>query len=143
GEYARTRRDLQYADVRVEVGEGLAAVAENGSEKYSGQDYGFSFGIRVIAGDRVAAPGYYGRQIGRADLNNLHALLKEGLDHAHQRALANSRLKQDTKSRFIGLGESLYSTTLAPIEIHRDLVPAEYKVDPRSVDLGEMTRYTG
>ena len=64
--YARSKRFCNYADVRIEVSEGKAAVAENGMDKFSGEDYGFAFGVRVIAGDRIAAPGYVGEQIGAA-----------------------------------------------------------------------------
>ncbi|HEX2172002.1 MAG TPA: TldD/PmbA family protein, partial [Dehalococcoidia bacterium] len=129
------------ADIRIEVGEGKVTIAENGNDKYSGDDYGFSFGIRVLAGDGVVAPGYYGRSLGASDLPDLAKILKEGLRHAHRRALANAREKAAARGRFGPLGDALESTRLAPIAVHRDIVPAEYRIDPRSVDLEEMVRY--
>ena len=138
---AKRLRDCAYADIRIETGEGKVAVAENGNDKYSGDDYGFSFGIRVLAGDPLVAPGYFGRSLGAADLPNLPTILKEGLRHAHRRALANAREKAAARGRFGPLGEPLYSTRLAPIEVRQDTVPAEYQIDPRSVDLDEIVRY--
>ena len=60
-----TLADLHYADVRLEVTEGKFAGAENGETKSSGDDYAFALGIRVLAGDRMTAPGYFGRGLGR------------------------------------------------------------------------------
>ena len=52
GERAKRLRGLQYCDLRIQVKEEKGAVAENGSEKTSGEDYSFDFGVRVIAGGR-------------------------------------------------------------------------------------------
>ena len=41
---------LAYADCRLEVVEGKFATAENGESKSSGDDYGFTAGVRVLAG---------------------------------------------------------------------------------------------
>src|SRR3989304_1520605 len=55
--------DCQYIDLRVEVGEGQAAVAQDGMMKASMRDYGLSYGARVIAGKRMFAPGYFGQTL--------------------------------------------------------------------------------
>ena len=78
--FAKGKRFCRYADVRLEVSEGKVAVAENGMDKFSGEDYGFSFGVRVLAsaaggpasggGDRFVAPGYLDRKSTR--LNSSH-----------------------------------------------------------------------
>ena len=47
---------LQHCDLRMSIKEEKGAVAENGSEKASSEDYTFDFGVRVIAGGRIAAP---------------------------------------------------------------------------------------
>src|SRR5207245_375898 len=60
--------DLRYADVRLEVTEGKGAGAENGTPKYSGDDYGFALGARVLAGDRILAPGRRRRFWGQVQL---------------------------------------------------------------------------
>ena len=141
-EYARSLGHLRYADIRVEIIEGKAAAAENGSSKYSGEDYGFAFGIRVLAGDRMVGPGYFGRSLGAADLPSLEAILKEGIRSAYRRALANGEWKAEAKGKFGSLGDALMDTRLHPIEVRQDVVPPEYQIDPRAVDLGEMVRYT-
>lgn len=139
--YPRSKRFCKYADIRVEVSEGKAAVAENGMDKFSGEDYGFSFGVRVIAGDRVTAPGYYGKQMGASDLPRLKERLREALDHAYERALANARNKEGARTRFTTLGSSLYDLTLAPIEVRQDTIDARYEIDPREVPLEDAVKY--
>ncbi|MFQ5521527.1 MAG: TldD/PmbA family protein, partial [Candidatus Methylomirabilia bacterium] len=135
--YARTLAHLRYADLRIEVVEGKAAAAENGASKFSGEDYAFAFGIRVLAGDQTVAPGYFGRPLGTADLAGLEKLLKEGMLSAYRRAMANSELKATVREKFGSLGDSLADTRLHPIEVRQDTVPAEYETDPRAMDLRE------
>ncbi len=139
--YVKGKRFCRYADVRLEVSEGKVAVAENGMDKFSGEDYGFAFGVRVLAGERVAAPGYYGEIIGAADLPKLNERLKEALGHAYERALANARQKEGARTRFGVLGDALYDMTLAPIEVRQDTIDCQYKIDPREVPLEEAVKY--
>jgi len=54
-EYAKRLPNTRYCDIRVEVDEVKGAAAENGNEKGSSEDYGFAFGVRVIAGRRATA----------------------------------------------------------------------------------------
>jgi len=139
--YPKEKRHCRYADVRIEVSEGKVAVAENGMDKFSGEDYGFAFGVRVLAGERMAAPGYFGEIIGAADLPELRGRLQEGLDHAYQRALTNARAKEGARIRFPSLGDTLYDMSLAPIEVRQDTIEAQYEIDPRTVPLGEAGKY--
>ncbi len=141
-DWARSLPRLRYADIRLEVTEGKAAAAENGSAKFSGDDYGFAFGVRVLAGDRMVAPGYCGRALGAADAQGLERLLREGIERAYRRAVANAEGKADARGKFGALGESLADTRLCPIEVRQDTVPAVYEIDPRTLDLGEIVRYT-
>ncbi|MBI3953234.1 MAG: TldD/PmbA family protein, partial [Chloroflexi bacterium] len=92
-------------------------------------------------GKDTVAPGYFGQILGAADLPKLEAILRDGLAHAHQRALANAREKWAARQRFGSLGESLYSARLAPIEVHRAVVPATFELDPRQVPLAGVTSY--
>jgi TldD protein len=131
---------MHYCDLRIEVKEGKGAIAENGNEKGSAEDYIFDFGVRVIAGTRLSAPGYYGRVLGTADADNIEAVVWEGISQAHQRARASARLKNLAKGRFGTLGDSIAGNALAPIPIARDTVPATYAVDPRTVPLPEMVK---
>ncbi len=139
--YVRERRHCRYADLRIEVSEGKVAVAENGMDKFSGEDYGFAFGVRVLAGERLAAPGYVGEILGAADLPRLQERLREALGHAYERALANARAKEGARTRHGPLGEALYDMTLAPIEVRQDSADAQYEIDPREVPLGDATAY--
>lgn len=140
---ARKRyRHCRYADLRIEIAEVKSANAENGAGKSALDDYTFGFGIRVLAGEPLSAPGYYGHRLGNADFPRLSGILRDGFRHAYDRAIANARRKEETRSRFKGLGDSLSSLSLAPIEVHQDTVKAEYAIDPRSVPLAEISRYT-
>ena len=56
-EKAKTLPNFRYCDLRIEIREETGAVAENGVEKASSEDYAFDFGIRAIAGGRTSASG--------------------------------------------------------------------------------------
>jgi TldD protein len=140
--WARSMADLRYADLRLEVAEGKYAAAENGASKSSGDDYGFAFGVRVLAGGRMAAPGYFGRTLGASDLPHLDRILREALQAAYRRAMANAQLKAEVKGKFGPLGESLSDTRLHPVQVRQEIVPAVFAVDPRAVPLDEMVRFT-
>ena len=140
-QYARGKRFARYADVRVEVSEGKVAVSENGMDKFSGEDYGFAFGVRVLAGEKVTAPGYFGELVGAADLPRIHERIRDALDHAYDRALANARGKEGARSRYGALGSSLADLSLAPIDVRQDTIDATYKQDPREVALEDMVHY--
>ena len=140
-EAARRLPHLRYADVRLEVTEGKGAGAENGTPKYSGDDYGFALGARVLAGDRMIAPGYVGQTLGTADLDDLDRIVREALERAYRRAMVNGEMKADAREKFGPLGESLADTRLHPIEVRQDTVGAVYRVDPRTMVLADMVRY--
>ena len=140
-QYAKSKRFCRYADIRIEVSEGKVAVAENGMDKFGGEDYGFAFGVRVLAGEHVAAPGYYGELMGTADLPRLQERLRDALDHAYDRAVANARGKEGARSRFGALGSSLQGMDLAPIDVRQDTVDAKYEMDPRDVPLEDAVKY--
>ena len=139
-EDARRLTGLRYCDVRIELSEEKGAVAENGNEKASAQDSTMDFGVRVIAGGRVAAPGYYGQVLGTADIARIPEMVWQGIREAHQRAKASAQMKSMARKRFSVLGANLYDTQLATVPIARDTVPAVYRVDPRSVPLSEVVK---
>jgi TldD protein len=138
---SRRLKHCHYADLRLEIAEIKSSSAENGSEKIALDDYVFSFGVRVLGGE-PPSPGYFGHRLGSADLSGLVALLRDGLLRAHDRAIANARGKASANKQFKTLDSSLVGLLLAPIEVHQDTVKAEYAVDPRSVPLEEIARYT-
>ncbi len=140
-QYVRSYRQCRYADVRVEIGEGKVASVENGMDKQSSEDYGFAFGVRVIAGDKATAPGYFGQTLGSADLPNLPKVLRAGLDHAYHRAIANAQRKSASRERFGPLGDALTDAALTPIDVQEATVSAHYQRDPREVPLQEVMDY--
>ncbi|MFQ6019699.1 MAG: TldD/PmbA family protein, partial [Dehalococcoidia bacterium] len=139
--YPQGKRYCRYADLRLEISEGKAAVAENGMDKFSGEDYGFSFGVRVLAGDGLVAPGHFGQTLGAADLPELAARLRQGLDHAYERARANAGAKEAARQELGPVAEALYSVELAPVEVRQDTIPARYQTDPRQLPLAEAVQY--
>src|SRR5207245_2705864 len=78
---------LAYADLRLEVTESRHAIAENGAERSSGDDYACTAGVRVLAGERSVAPGWLGIVLGAADVADLEARLREALERAYRRAM--------------------------------------------------------
>jgi TldD protein len=139
---ARRLPHLAYADCRVEVAEGKSAAAENGESKFSGDDYGFAAGVRVLAGDRMVAPGWIGLTLGTADVDDLLARLREALERAYRRAMVNGEMKAAAREKLGPLGESLADTRLHPVDVRQDTVPAVYAIDPRALPLGEMVAFT-
>jgi TldD protein len=133
-------KDCFYIDLRVQVSEGQQAVAQDGMMKFSLRDYSLSYGLRVIAGKDALAPGYFGESLGAADVDGLPNIVGAGLRQAYERAIANSRLKSERKIRWEVLGQSLWSTELAPIKARRDTIPAVYRISPLDVPLGEVSK---
>ena len=133
-------RDCSYIDLRVTVSEGQQASAQDGMMKFSLRDYSLSYGLRVIAGKEILAPGYFGESLGTADVDNLPDVIQRGLRQAYERAIANSGMKSDRKSRWQTLGQSLRSNELAPIKACQDTIPAVYRVSPLGISLEEVSR---
>ncbi len=129
---------LAYADIRLEVVQSRHAIAENGAERSSGDDYACTAGIRVLAGERMIAPGWIGVVLGAADVPQLERRLAEALERAYRRAMANAEHKAAAREKFGPLGEALADLGLHAIGVRRDVVPAVYEVDPRSVPLADM-----
>ena len=131
-------QDCFYVDLRVAVSEEQQAVAQDGMMKSSIRDYSLSYGLRVIAGKQMRAPGYYGQTLGAADRDNLSGIIGDGLSQAYERAIANSKLKSERRSHWQSLGQSLHSMELAPVEICQATVPGVYKINPVEISLGEV-----
>ena len=139
-ERAKTLAGMRYCDLRISVREEKAAMAENGNEKASAEDYIFDFGVRAIAGARISAAGYFGQILGSTNVGNIEHVVWKGIRQAHQRARSSARMKSVTRGRYGALGESLAGTDLAPIAIAQDNVPAVYSQDPRAVPLAETVK---
>jgi TldD protein len=133
---------MRECDVRIEIGVGKGAVAENGNVKRAGEDYGFAIGVHALAGKGALASGYVGKQLGTSDVDRFDAIVKESLVIAHARAVASADAKQRVKSRFTAAGSSIASLEWAPVRIDQKTIPATYRVDPMSVALGKVQEAT-
>src|SRR5262249_14481661 len=111
---ARGLPHLKYADLRLEVTEAKGAGAENGTPKFSGDDQTLAIGIRVLAGDRMSAPGYVGLTLGVADVPNLARIVGEALEQAYRRAMVNGEMKADAREKFGAPGEGPADPRLHP-----------------------------
>jgi TldD protein len=138
---ARRLAHLRYADLRVEVVEARYAGAENGAARGSGDDTTLAVGVRVLAGQRAVAPGWIGLTLGAADVDGLERVISEAIERAYRRAMANGEMKADAREKFGSLGASLADTALHPIDVREDTVSAVYRIDPRTMNLGEMVSY--
>ena len=136
-EKSKTLPSFRYCDLRIEVREERRAVAENGTEKGSSEDYTFDFGVRVLAGELTSSSGYFGRILGSADLNRLEDVVWDGIKQAHNRAHTSARQKSQMRSRYANLGGSLAPSHLAAVAVCQDTVPATFTVDPRQVPLSD------
>ena len=139
-EDARRLPGMRYCDVRIQLKEEKGAVAENGSEKASAEDYVFDFGVRAIAGGRNTAPGYFGKVLGSSDTDRVAEVVMDGIRQAHQRARASAQMKGRARRRFGVLGEAIQDAQMAPVQIARDSVAASYRDDPRAVPLEQAVR---
>jgi TldD protein len=133
-------KDCSYIDLRVQVSEGQQAAAQDGMMKFSIRDYGLSYGLRVIAGRDMLAPGYFGETLGAADVNNLPDIVRHGLARAYERAIASSRMKSERKNSWEALGQALWSTELARVKACQDTLPAMYSISPLDVPLEEVSK---
>jgi TldD protein len=139
-EAARRLPHLHHADLRLEVCESRSAWAENGAGRFSGAEATLALGVRVLAGDRVSAPGYVGLGLGATDLSDLPQVIRRAVEQAYRRATVNGEMKADAREKFGPLGASLQDARLHRVDVHEDTVPARYEIDPRAVSLPDMVR---
>lgn len=132
--------NCSYIDLRLAASEGQQAAAQDGMMKLAVRDYRLSYGIRVIAGKEMLAPGYFGESLGTVDVDNLPAVIQDGLSRAYGRAIANSRMKSERRNRWEALGQSLRSSELAPVRVARDSVPAVCRRSPIGLSLEEVSK---
>ena len=125
----------RYLDIRLEVREAQRASAEDGRPRASGREATAAFGVRVIAGHPIPAPGYVGRSLAPDDLPHLPRLLRAACRRAHARAVAAAVGKAALRSTLPRLARTLADLPLAPIPVRRDTVPAAFRLDPREVPL--------
>lgn len=133
-----TLKDFKYADLRVGVSESKTAHSENGIAKGMSEDYSFSFGVRVVAGE-MGAWGYYGQPLGVSDLRGkkIDKVFKNGIKTAYNRAMANS-LNKAKLSTSGGLSPSLAEVKLAKVDVRQDSFKIGFEKDPRTIALNDV-----
>jgi len=134
-------RGVEYVDVRIEAGEGLGSYVEDDSARQTSKDWGLSFGVRVIGGEKYPASGFYGRELGVTDFENFNDILIKAIEIARDRAVFNSKYKSVFKDNYELFGKSVSSVKLAPIEVHKANVKADFEIDPREIKPKEITEY--
>jgi len=130
---AARKPGVLYADVRLELGETVAAIAENGAPRRAAKDAYLDLGVRVIASEAPPAAGHVGLELGAAEEDRLPEIIQDALLRASERAVANARSKMEARKRFTSLGKSLQSWELASIPVSQVTLEAEYDIDPCSV----------
>jgi TldD protein len=131
-------KDCDYIDVRVGAHHIKSAAAERGAAKSSSDETDLSLGIRVIAGDKMLASGFSGRFLGPADFSKFDTILKVSIEKAHGRALVNSEYKNKIKSSLGDLGDSIRSTDLGNIDIHKDTIRVPFDQNPETTSLEKI-----
>ncbi len=133
-------KNCNYIDIRIETNESKFATAQKGVPKESAEESQMSFGIRVIAGDNLKAPGYYSSYLGPSDLKDIENFIRKAIGYAWRRALANASQKAEMKRILGSLGESIHSTNLTRVVIYKDTFSLDFKEDPRDVPLENIIK---
>lgn len=135
-------KGLAFVDLRLTVGQGKGAAAENMNLRAAGDDFGMGIGVRVIAEQNgVHAPGYDGRPVGAEEFEHLLEIIDMMIAAAHERARANAEEKYWTKNAFSPVfGKSLWNMILKFPEWPQTqiAVPAEYAYDPAAFPLEKI-----
>jgi len=123
-----------YADLRVELGEGIGVASEDGNPRGMSRDFGFSLGVRVIVNHPISASGEEGQVLGVSDFNHFKRVLKKALLVAHARASAKARGKEAFIMKWGNLAYNVHPTALAPIPVTQINIVGALKTDPRTVN---------
>lgn len=135
------KSDISYADIRVEASEGVGAYVEDAMPKSTSLDWGFSIGVRVIVNEPISASGYCGRSLGVSSFTAFRDTANEVLAIAYANAKANANEKVKFAQNMPFFAKSLLTSSLAPVEVVRDTIQAEFLHDPREVSPQAMTNY--
>ncbi len=136
------KHGVSYADIRVEGNEGVGAYSEDGLPRIASRDWGLSMGVRVITDGPFAASGFYGRQVGLMEYDSFETILLEALSIAQDRAVANTRYKEDFVKNAGIFGNAIRPLKLASVDIVNTTVEAEYSIDPREMSAEKLMKFT-
>lgn len=133
--------EVFYADVRLELTEGIGSSAEDGMPHGAWRGFDIGLGVRVIGGDSLLASGYIGKWLGIEDFKNFGNVLTAMIHEASLLAKENARRKTFFKKTWGRFGKSLVGTELAPIPIVQKTIRGEWETDPRDVSRAEILDY--
>ncbi len=105
---SKSLSDMRYCDLRIALREEKGAVVENCNAKGSAEDCIFDLGVRVIAGARDSAAGYFGCILGSADANNIESIAWDSMRQAHQRARANTTVALLMPAGITAVGSGIF-----------------------------------
>lgn len=138
-ELGKSLPHCRYADLRVDVTESRGARAQNGTSRDCFAESSFSFGVRIIAGERIRSAGYWGQMLGCGDAGSFERIVRDGCARAYARAMANAEQKAQAVRGLGPFGGTLWDQQLAKIPPTTAAVPAEFAIDPRSVPLDAIS----
>ena len=142
--FARTNRDVVYADLRFEVVFNRSAAAVNGEPRDSSESESAAYAISVHAAGKGGALGHgqTGAEIGALARrpSNLVAELKRGLAEAYDRARFSAREKADLINHLGTAARGLAMPPMVPREPVRDDVEAIFQRDPRSLSTNDLKK---
>ncbi|HYA34125.1 MAG TPA: hypothetical protein VEF03_00835, partial [Candidatus Binataceae bacterium] len=139
--YARSHRDIVYADLRFETVFNRSASATNGESRESAETESAGFAVTIHAGVGGAlGHGQIGVEIGRVALDErrLKAAIADAFANARTRALASAREKKALIRVLGARARSLAHQGFPPRAAIRDEVEATFGEDPRTVDLKKI-----
>ncbi|MFA4908022.1 MAG: metallopeptidase TldD-related protein, partial [archaeon] len=139
-----SKSGASYADCRIEVDEGKAALAQNGNAKSAFEDSSASVGIRVyVSRNGFLAGGMAGTVLGEKQLSEIDKVLLRLSEVSLKRAKANALQKAKTRKMFARLGMGINPKAFAETEIHVDTVRPEFDRNPLDCDLNELVKRCG
>ena len=140
--FARSKRGIVYADLRLEVVFNRSGAAVNGEPRDGSESENAAYFVSVHVADRAGPVGHgqTGAEIGALAGRpaKLVAEIRRGLNEAYDRARFSARKKADLIKH---LGDAAKGLLVAPIpsrEKIRDDVEATFTRDPRSLSTDEL-----
>ncbi len=134
--FARSRRGVLYADLRLEVVFRRSASAANGEPRRAGESETAGFGISVHAEHNGAiGHGQCGAELGRLalDRRKLTTAIRAGLNRAFERARLSAREKSAALKHLGAAARTLGNRGFAARAPIREEVAAVFRQDPRTL----------
>lgn len=142
--FARSRRDVAYADLRFEVVFNRSGAAVNGEPRDSSESESAAYCVSVHVADKSGPVGHgqTGAEIGAlaGRSTKLIAELRRGLNEAYDRARFSARRKAELIARLGDAAKALLVASIPPRERVFEDIEASYQRDPRSLSTDELKK---